>query len=71
MYTFNPNKSLIRSLINHQIDQLLKISPTNFMFLRIFNSEFSYVEVWLTDQNSKQLTTEYRVNLTLVINQYK
>ena len=38
--------------------QLLDMSPTNFVFLKTFNSEFSYIEVWLTDQNSKPLEIE-------------
>ena len=31
------------------------------------NTEFSYVEVWFTDQNSKALEIEDNVNLTFVI----
>ena len=31
------------------------------------NTEFSYVEVWFTDQASKALEIEDNVNLTLVI----
>ena len=31
------------------------------------NTEFSYVEVWFTDQSSKELEIEDNVNLTLVI----
>ena len=59
LYTFVPNKS---------IGHLLDISPKNFMFLKTFNSEFSYVEVWFTDQNSKPQETEDKINTTLVIN---
>ena len=33
----------------------LVISPKKFIFLKTFNSEFSYIEEWLTDQNSKLL----------------
>ena len=29
--------------------QLIDISPKNFIFLKTFNSEFSYIEVWFTD----------------------
>ena len=46
LYTFVPNKSF---------GELLDISPKNFIFLKTFNSEFSYIEVWFTDQNSKPL----------------
>ena len=34
---------------------MLDISPKNFIFCKIFNSEFLYFEVWFTDQNSKPL----------------
>ena len=45
-YTFVPNKSFA---------QLLDISHRNFIFLQIFNSDFSCMEVWFTYQNSKRL----------------
>ena len=57
--TFVPNKSF---------GQLLQISPKNFIFLRRFDSEFGYVDVWLTNQNSKLLGIEDKVKITLVIN---
>ena len=59
LYTFVLNKSFA---------QLLDISLTSFIFLRTFNSEFSYIKVWFTDQNSKPLETEDKINITLVIN---
>ena len=57
--TFVPNKSF---------GQLLQISPKNFIFLRRFDSEFWYVDMWLTNQNSKLLGIEDKVKITLVIN---
>ena len=59
LYTFLPNKSL---------GQLLDISPKNFIFLKTFDSEFSYIEVWFSDQNSNPLEIEDKINITLVIN---
>ena len=59
LYTEVPNKLF---------DQLLDISPKSFIFLKTFDSKFSYIEVWLTDQNSKPLEIEDK-NITLVINQ--
>ena len=59
LYTFVPNKSF---------SQLLDISPENFVCLRTFDSEFSYIEVWFTDQNSNSLEIEDKINITLVIN---
>ena len=49
--------------------QLLDVSPKNFVFWKTFNSEFSYIEVWFTDQNSKVLEIEDKIKITLVINQ--
>ena len=45
---------------------LLEISPTNHIFLKTFNSEYEEIKVWFTDQNSKPLEMEDRVNLTIV-----
>ena len=59
LYTFVPNNSF---------GQLLDISPKNFLFLKTFNSEFSYTELWFTDQNSKPLEVEDKISITLVIN---
>ena len=59
LYRFVPNKSF---------DQLLDISPQNFIFKKTFDSEFSYIEVCSADQNSKPLEIEDRINMTLVIN---
>ena len=46
---------------------LLKISQTNHIFLKTFNSECDETKVWFTDQNSQPLEIEDRINLTLVI----
>ena len=34
------------------------------MFLKTFDSEFLYIEVWFTDQNSEPLEIEYKINIT-------
>ena len=38
------------------------------MFLKTYNSEHLYIEVWFTDQNSKLLEIEDKINLAIVIN---
>ena len=58
LYTFVPNKPF---------GSLLEISSINHIFLKTFNSEYSEIKVWFTDQNSKPLKTEDRINLTMVI----
>ena len=59
LYTFVPNKSF---------GQLLDISPKNVIFLRKISLELSCIEIWFTDQNSKLLEIEDKINITLVIN---
>ena len=59
LYTFVPNKSF---------GELLDISPKNLMFLKAFDSELSYIEVWFINQNPKPLEI-YKINIALVINQ--
>ena len=49
LYKFLPNKSF---------GQLLDISPKKLIFLKTFNSEFSYIEGWFADENSKPLEIE-------------
>ena len=46
---------------------LLKISPTNHIFLKAFNSEYDEIIVWFTDQNSQPLEIVGRINLTMLV----
>ena len=62
------SKDLYIILPHKSLSQLLDISSGNFIFLKIFNSEFSCIEVWLADQNSKPLKIEDKISITLVIN---
>ena len=58
LFTFVTNKSF---------GSLLEISPTNQVFLKTFNSEFQEVKIWFTDQTSKPLELEDKINITLII----
>ena len=58
LYTFTPDKSF---------GSLLQISPPNHIFLKTFNSEFQEIKVLFTDQNSKPLEVEDKINLTLIV----
>ena len=40
-----------------------------FYVFKNVDSEFSYIEVWFTDQNSKSLEIEDKIKITLVNNQ--
>ena len=58
LYTFVPNQTF---------GSLLEISPTNHIFLKTFNSKFQEVKIWFTDQTSKPLEVEDRINVTLIV----
>ena len=58
LYTFVPNKTF---------GSLLEISPTNHVLLKTFNSDFQEIKVWFTDQTSKPLEVEGKINVTLII----
>ena len=56
LFTFVPNK---------QFGQLINISPHSLTMLSTTNTEFSFIEVLFTDQNSEPLEIEDNVNLAL------
>ena len=58
LYTFVPNKTF---------GSLLEISPPNHVFLKTFKSEFQEIKIWFTDQTSKPLEVEDKINVTLII----
>ena len=59
LFTFVPN---------NQYGQLISISPHSLMFLKTTNTEFSEIDIWFTDQNSKALEIEDNVKIFLIIN---
>ena len=61
LFTFVPVKQFV---------QLIIISPHSLTMLNTTNTEFSSIEVWFTDQNSKQLEVEDNVKMTLIIGWY-
>ena len=54
LYRFVPNKSIV---------PLFHILANSFIFLKIFNSEFSCIKVRFTDHNSKLLEIEDKINM--------
>ena len=61
------SRFLYRFVPKNSFGQLIDSSPKKFIFLKPFNSEFSYIEVWFTDQNGKPLQIEGKINITLVV----
>ena len=58
LFTFVPNK---------QFGQLITITPHSTTMLKTANAEFSFIEIWFTDQNNRPLEIEDNVNITLMI----
>ena len=66
-YYQHTSKVLFRFVPNKQFGQLINISPHYLVMMNTVNTEFSFVEVWFTDQASKALEIEDSVNLTLIV----
>ena len=66
-YYEHTSKVLFGFAPNKQFEQLINISTYSLTMMNTVNTEFSYVEVWFTDQISKALEIEGSVNLTQII----
>ena len=58
LYSFVPNKKYA---------ELMTISPESLIILKTVNTEFSFIEVWFTEQDYRPLEIEDNVNISLVI----
>ena len=58
LFTFVPNK---------QFGQLIPITPHSLTMLKTNNAEFTFIELWFTNQNNRPLEIEDNVNITLII----
>ena len=58
LFTFVPNK---------QFGQLIFITPHSPTMLKTTHAEFSFIEIWFTDQNNGPLEIEDKANITLII----
>ena len=58
LFSFAPDK---------KFGQLIHIKQNSLIMMNTVNKEFSYVEVWFTDQSSKAIEIEDNANFTLII----
>ena len=58
LFTFVPKK---------KYGQLIKVSPNLLIMLKTVSTEFSFIEIWFTDQNNRPLEIEDSVNISLII----
>ena len=61
------SKVLFTFVLNKQLGQLITITPHSPIMLKTTNAEFSFIEIWFTDQNNRPLEIEDNVNITLII----
>ena len=52
---------------NTQLGQLVTVEPQSLTMLKITSAEFSFIEIWFTNQNNRPLEIEDNVNITLII----
>ena len=58
LHSFVPNK---------QFDKLVNVEPQSLIMLKTTNAEFSFIEIWFTNQNNESLEIEDSVNITLIV----
>ena len=58
LFTFVPNK---------KYGQLITVSPETLIMLKTVNNEFSFTEIWFTDQDNRPLEIEDSGNILLII----
>ena len=58
LFTFVPNKGF---------GQLITLTAHLPIMLKTTNAEFSFIEIWFTDQNNRPPEIEDNVNITLII----
>ena len=58
LFTFVPNK---------KYGQLITVSPNSLIMLKTINTEFSFIEIWFTDQDNRSLEIEDSVSILLII----
>ena len=66
-YYHQDSRALYIFVSTNSFGSLLDISPVNHIVLKTFNFEYNEIIVWLTNQNSRPLEIEDRINLTMVI----
>ena len=61
------SKVLFTFVSTKKFRQSINISPHSLTMLSTSNTEFSFTDVWFTDQNSEPLKIKDNVNMTLII----
>ena len=62
-----PSKILFTFVPNKKYGQLITILPETLIMLKTVNTEFSFIEIWFTDQDNRPLKIEDSVNISLIV----
>ena len=60
-------KVLFKFIPNKKYGQLITVSPETLIMLKTVNTEFSFIEIWFTDQDDRPLEVEDSANISLII----
>ena len=72
MKLFGSTKKFKNKTKNEENVPYLEVAEVgNLVFLKTYNTEFDEIIIKFTDQNSRPLEIEDKVNLTLLINKQK
>ena len=58
LFTFVPNK---------KYDQLMTVSPHSLIMFKTVNTEFSFIEIWFTDQDNRPSEIGDSVNISIIV----
>ena len=61
------SKVLFKFVPNKKYGQLITVSPGTLIMLKTVNTEFSFIEIWFTDQDNRPLEIKDSVNISLII----
>ena len=61
------SKVLFIFVPNKQFGRLITITGHSLTMLKTTNAKFSFIKVWLADQNNRPLEIEDSVNIALII----
>ena len=60
------SKILFTFVSNKKYGQLITVSPHSLIMLKTVNTEFSFIEIWFTDQDNRPIEID-SVNISLIV----
>ena len=60
------NRVLYSYVPTKKFGQLINVEPQSLIMLKTTSADFSFIEIWFTNQNNEPLEIEDSVNITLI-----